>query len=615
MHFNLAISIKVSVVCIAVLDFFKKSDIRCYYLLKGLADNLVSKSSHKSFIVSAYRSTVNKLSGNINEKKLSDIYVLFSLTVLLLTTVFWSVLSAKIQNYNADQLSYPLQFLHYSSLQKAVIPSTHSFLVKWPLFVFLAQIGPTLNWLLIATVALCLLTVGGLIYFIYRIEKRPLIFGTLCLALASMLLMIPAQPFPGSLLPVNFAMLTTRNICYLILILGIYLALRYKRILSWKFFWAVLLTSLVFASDKLFLTMGVGGAVLAFIFFLAFKMRAQAGQALRWLTVSVAGAILAEVMLFIIKVFGIASLSDIFKGSPYAFIHSFHSLLKGLCYTVLDFAQNFGANPSTNNTVPSQVVSQMHKGLFSPGGVTYIINFLLFLAALYAAGWLIFVTIKSGRGEKTETSVAASTTILLMATTVVSVVLFIFTNHDYSLDSRYLTVGMFALLAALALYTRNKTFTPRYLILAGLVISCGIILGSFQTLATYRNEAVALAPLRRQALRAANTLDQSRAPILIGNYWSTIPVRYFNSKLNVIALYSCTDAVDFGVPASQLNLYKNSFVYLLDHNQCNLSTPLSQFGRPARIVLISGTPEHPIEQLLFYPHGITAGRGSPPSIQ
>src|SRR4051812_46249199 len=184
----------------------------------------------------------------------AKIYVVLAVTVLLLTTLYWSIFSAQIHASNGDQLVNTYLFEHSNTFHDATFPDQHPLLFKWPIFLLVTLFGSTSLAFTVATALVTLLTVAALAYFMYRIERRPLLFGTLCLAFASALLLIPSQPYPGAILPVNMAMITTRNLEYIVFIASLVLIVRSTAWRSWRFITACILMALLIASDKLFLT-------------------------------------------------------------------------------------------------------------------------------------------------------------------------------------------------------------------------------------------------------------------------------------------------------------------------------------------------------------------------
>jgi hypothetical protein len=66
-----------------------------------------------------------------------SLYKWGSLSVLLATTLYWSLLGALQQQGNADQLVDGFLFAHLNTFKNALFPSSHTLLIKWPLFLFL----------------------------------------------------------------------------------------------------------------------------------------------------------------------------------------------------------------------------------------------------------------------------------------------------------------------------------------------------------------------------------------------------------------------------------------------------------------------------------------------
>ena len=116
-----------------------------------------------------------------------------------------------------------------------------------------------------------------------------------------MLLLVPTQPYPGALLPVSMSMLATRNIEYVLYIGALVLVIKSKKILSTYFLLSSLLLGLLFASDKLFLALSLGGGVLGIILYSLVKKWKQVTIAAEWLSASIAGAIFSFLYLWLIQ--------------------------------------------------------------------------------------------------------------------------------------------------------------------------------------------------------------------------------------------------------------------------------------------------------------------------
>ncbi len=75
--------------------------------------------------------------------RFAKLYAAAAVVVLLGTTIFWSLLSARVQSGNADQLVDPYLFAGGQHLRGAQFPSSHTFLLKWPLFLTIHVFGDT----------------------------------------------------------------------------------------------------------------------------------------------------------------------------------------------------------------------------------------------------------------------------------------------------------------------------------------------------------------------------------------------------------------------------------------------------------------------------------------
>src|SRR6476469_8223240 len=77
-----------------------------------------------------------------SRQKLS-LYIVLSMLLLIVTTVFWALLSAKLQQSNADQLVNTYLYENASTFRNALFPASHTFFIKWPLFWLIHIFGAT----------------------------------------------------------------------------------------------------------------------------------------------------------------------------------------------------------------------------------------------------------------------------------------------------------------------------------------------------------------------------------------------------------------------------------------------------------------------------------------
>lgn len=554
--------------------------------------------------------------GLLNSVRFSKLYVLLALIILFGTALFWSILSAKIQLGNADQLVYAYLFQHSATLHGATLPAQHSFIIKWPLFYLVNLFGATRLSFIVFTAATVLVTLGFFVYFIHRIEKRPLVFGTICLALASILLLVPTVPYPGGILPVNMAMITTRNIEYIVYIGSIALLVSSPKLKSFRFWLAVTSLGLLVASDKLFLTFSIGAAILALIFYAFVQYWSLVSLSVKWLITSAFAAVGSLVVIGLIKASGFTSFNNQAGVGPYGLVTSLHNLIEGCVYAVIGILTNLGANPASSATTLRGIPHQFYTNLISVGGVSYIVNGLLLITGIYFA-FKVFLSPRPSKmpkkGRAKGTSNATQISILLIWTTIAAVGLYAFSNHDYVVDARYLTIVLFTIFIAGATYTRGKKWKPEHLTLTGAVIILSIITGLIYSTHLYNNDKLALSDINNRDKYINLALKNHQVSVLVGDYWRVMPTKLDSgNSIDIMPLSGCSMPLnDLSSTAWQPSLKNHSFAYILsldksltNYPSCSINQIIKAYGRPNSSTLIAGSLSHPKELLLFYDQGI-----------
>lgn len=548
--------------------------------------------------------------------KFAGRYVIFAAAVLLLTTLYWSIESARLQLANADQLVNPYLLSDAATFKQATYPAAHSFLIKWPLFWLVKSFAFTGSAYIGATIAIVLLTTVGLALLLYRIERRPLVFGTLCLALSSVLVLIPAQPYAGGLLPVNMAMLATRNIEYLIFIGGLLLIIKSSRLRGWTFWSGVGLLALLAASDRLFLILGVGGAALALIAYSLTHHWKMVSLSVKWLLGSLAAGIGGILLLWLAA--GLHA--GTFKGqggATYGLISSVHDLALGIIYGVMGLLTNFGANPAYDATRLSEVSIRLQDRLISVAGAGYLVNFLLLIVSLIWAGKLLRATLIKHNNKPLDKP-ATLATVLLWISLAASLV-FITTHHYYAVDARYLGIWLFSLFITAAVKLRRHNWSPQKLTAGGLILVLVIISSLLGASHDFSRQNQSLKDMDHRNKLIVRALKNHPVDALVGDYWRVIPTKHHSrNQLNVMPLASC-DQLRLGLSSQnwQVDLNKRSFAYLLsldkgltDFPPCTLDQVIGRYGSPNTSAVIAGDLNSPKELLLFYDNG--AHHSAPP---
>ena len=548
-------------------------------------------------------------------------YAKASVVILLATTLFWALIGARLQQSNADQLVNTYLFGHSATFHGALFPGQHTFLLKWPLFWLVKLFGSTTTAFTVFTAGTVIITVGALAAILYKIERRPLLFGTLCLSLASVLLLVPAQPYAGGILPVNMAMLTTRNLEYIVYIASLALLIRSPRLKSWGFWAGIGLMSLLIASDKLFFTIGLGGALLALVVYALVGRWNMVTASVNWLVAMVIAAIGAAAALRLITVAGITHISSQSGVGPYALIHNLHGLALGVIYAGLGFLTNFGANPAFDATELKNIPGSLQTHLLSAGGVTFLINAVLLAAGLFMVLRIVQASLAQKKNKKASMSSSSILSVMLICSTLAALGSFIITDHYYAVDARYLTIGLFAVFIASATYTSKQRWRPEKVVLAGVVITLGIALGLSSAFLTYHDDKKGLASDDQRNTAIAQVLSRHPVTVLVGDYWRVVPIKLVSGgKLNVMPLSDCTQVRSIlNSSAWQPDLHHNKFAYLLsldgsltDYPNCTLKQVTNVYGHPNASALIAGSLSKPEELLLFYDHGINKSAPTTP---
>jgi LmbE family N-acetylglucosaminyl deacetylase len=537
-------------------------------------------------------------------------YAVSAVAVLGATAVFWAVLGARLQLHNADQLSDPYLFTSWSTFHGAQFPAAHTMLLKWPLFWLLGWVGVTPRSITLATVGLVLLTLAVLVYVLYRIDRRPLVFGTVCLGLALALLLVPAQPYAGGILPVNMAMLTTRNLEYAVYLTALVLFATAVRLRSLRFVFGVLLLALLFASDKLFLSLSLGGALLALLCYALFSNWSLTTFAVRWLLASIVGALGATAILTAISAGHVTHLVG--SSSPYGLVHGPQGVVLGIAYAVLGLLTSAGANPAYDNTVLSHLPHDMWRAAWNLSSVAYVVTAGLLVYALVLVWQLMRPTVRAV-ARRVRVPKAILLALALVWSTVAALGVFVSSDHYYAVDARYLAIGLFALVVAVSVRLRTvRWHWAEDLLVIACALLATIALAVVTTLHVYHGQMAALATIDQRNELVATTLQRRKVTVLVGDYWRVMPIKLAShDQLTVSPLGDCTQPIStLTSGAWQPDLTKRRFAYLvtLDDSltnfpRCTLEQITARYGRPNATQIIAGTAAKPAEALLFYDAG------------
>lgn len=535
------------------------------------------------------------------------LFALFALLVLVGTTMVWSFLGARSNLTNADQLVDSYLFTDWKTFQQAHFPATHTFFLKWPLFVLGAALGNSGRVIEGLTVFVVLTTVLLLAGLLFRIVRDPVKWGVLILALSLVLLLVPIQASPGTLLPVNMAMLTTRNIEYIVAIAVFLLTVRTRRFASWTFGFLVLVSGVLFLSDRLFVPIVVGATVTLAVFGVLLRRKELVRTGYQGLVGALCGFILAVGAVVILG--HVTHLSLTSSASPYQLANA-KGVSLGLVYGVLGGMTELGINPAATTLVlhewPGAVVDNL-RGL---SGIARGVALICGLAFVF----MVWRTIRReylGRSEIEPYDGYTQLSLLLVGASLVAAASFVFTKHYYAGDSRYLAIIFFAMAVSAAVMLRRISIGIRWARDWTMLLFVAIISALYVNYQDYNGVRAARVHLAARDGAIVQILAQHQTSILVGDYWRVMPLRMLSGgKQAVMPLANCTEPRDVLTSKAWEPKPEESFAYLLtadkglsDYPPCNFATVVQRYGRPNASVVIAGSVDSPIETLLFYDHG------------
>ena len=542
------------------------------------------------------------------------LFLLASLLILTLTTILWSSLGALLQQNNADQLVNPYLFQSGATWHGALLPAQHSFLFKWPLFLLVKVFGYTNLSYEILTVITVIVTVGIFAYVLSRIERRPLVLGTLLLALASVLLLIPAQPYSGGILPVNMAMLSTRNLEYVLYILALYFLVKTKKFICKESIFSILVFTLLISSDKLFLTVTLLASICALLVYSIKKKWHYVTISSQWLVISLVSTVLALGVLWLITALHITHISSQSIIGPYGVAHTSKSFALGLIYGFSGVFTNLGANPAFNALTLKAAPGQFIHSIVSLYGFAFIVNILIALTCIGVSIKILLQSIGFLRTPNTRPTTALTLAVLMLWSALAVCILFVASNHYYVVDARYLTLALFSFFTALSVWSsRKRRLNIPILTLTVCILVLAIVSGTIGAVQIHNQQDSALQAIQARNTRIVKTLENHHVKYLVGDYWRVVPIKQqTHGKQNIVPLASCTDVRNVLSSQSwQPNLKSKSFAYLLtrhgsltDYPNCNINEVIAKYGLPNSSAVISGKLGDPDELLLFYDYGI-----------
>lgn len=545
-------------------------------------------------------------------------YLIGAIIVLGLSTILWAIIGSHIQFDNADQLANASLLKDQITFSGALFPDQHTFLLKLPFFFLIQTLHANAFAYSFVTVLVVLMTVGALAYILYRIERRPFFIGTLLLMLAACLILVPAEPYAGALLPTNFAMITTRNIEYIVFVAALIGIIRANRYKSWYFVASCLLMIILLASDRLFLSLSIGGAILSGLTYLIKKRRNLMWVSVRWLVTSIIGAVGATILLWVVNFVGFIHTSSSMSAGPYTIIHSIKDLILGIVFGVAGIFTNFGANPAYDTRIIQDLPGHLIHGFFRPGTISFLVTIAITVYILIVIYKLLKKSITTDiLMNKNYQQHPLQLSLLLIWSSITAVVVFVFSNHYYPVDSRYETIVLFAGFISLATYMNKQKINPRFLISFGIICLMTVAISVTFVLNTSSTHTEATNDITTRNNLISQIIKSHPVDTLVGDYWRVLAVSALaHNEIPITPTMSCTTLRDvLSSKVWQPNLKTHSFAYLLTFDSsstgypsCSLDQITSVYGKPNTSTLIKGTLVNPLELLLFYDNGINVSK-------
>lgn len=539
----------------------------------------------------------------------SRIFFYTVILILFITTVFWGVSNAMVVMDNADALVDPYLFGSAEAFKQARFPEAHTFLVKWPLFWLISVLGYH-SWAYIGvTVTVCLLTVGGLAYLLYRLERRRPVISALLLLLAASLMLVPPEPYLGALLPVNMAMLASRNLEFLLCLGAVVLAAGARSFRSWRLVIAWLMLTLLFASDGLFVaTMVVGGA--AYLFYVWVRKRREVIRpALRWLVIVIAAVVAAKLLVYGIRLSGVTQIIGTASiGGPYGLLFDIKNMTTAVVFALTGTLTVLGANPIYDMRVLFQLPPTAIERLTQPVMVAYVATGASLMALIAAMVRVRF----ANKAAYTALSSRRRLVRGLLITTCAAVVgAFVVTDHYYAADSRYLSLLPFVIFVVIAISARAVDASSRLwaAVAAMSLIAIGFAVPSITSHPADYDRLTHSTSARSQYIMDA--LSENPVDVLVGDYWRVLPIKQQYPDTSIMPMENCVDKRGvLTTGAWEHDLSSTNFAYLLTLESQSPATPsckyeqvVKKYGVPNSTVVIAGTPQKPIEMLLIYEKG------------
>lgn len=407
------------------------------------------------------------------------------LLICMAVTVYVGYKTARVQSFNNDSIITNLMVADPSKIPQAVFLDDHSFMMKWPLLIVSDVFMSSFQVYLSSTVILYATTVFGFIATIYWLSKRNVKFTSLLsLLMTSTLSLVPIQP-GGNLLPVNMAMISTRNLEIIFFLAFILFIANWAHSLRRRYLYAA--AAALFAvgiSDGLFLYIAITtGVIMSLIHVWKVRRAKVTDAAHKLLFVSVLTYLLVTVTKYTLALIGATSFFKM--GVPTSTRGSLFAYMQAAIDSVQASLESFGAT--------------VFNVALGPRFLLATIALLIFIAGSMCI-WRISKQWVSAKPERNESRLDTRTIFIriLIVSFVAHELIYVFLAPIPLRDARFLCLVTITIFATLSYclsvgYTWNKKINMRNSLL--LVTAAALVL--FST-AVFRQDANTLYAYNQQ---------------------------------------------------------------------------------------------------------------------
>lgn len=547
-------------------------------------------------------------------KWVDTLILLLAVLCLLGSAAYVGYKSGIVEIHNADELVDGYMFQNVHTFRSAHFDAPHTFLIKWPLFAALGALHNTQSANIIFIIFTTIVTLLGLVYILSRITHNKLATALFALLLASITLLTPPIAHDHKFLPVNFSMVTTRNIEYLVYVCSIYILTKARK-LDKNFWWSTIILILLGASDKFFVLISLLASLIWIT--IAYFRQKQSAAKLTNPALFFASAFIAYcgsfALLVAINLLHITHIDNVMSSSPFALVSSSSMLWTAVLQCIDSTLLNFGSMLFGHTVGISLLPS--------------LINALVAVMAILALRGVVVSSLHTKGGKENPWVVTAY---FLALATSAAYLLFILSNHDYTIDSRYVAIVLFAGFIAFAVRWQQRSPKRSVLILATLAAFVVLPL-SFLVARTQINSEVAWSETNLDPVYAqvVSSLQANNTRVLVGNYWDVLPIRnydytHFRQDITAVPQADCSHL--FGTQtsgawtASSTNPLTSSAIILSEdsggaqpvYDGCTLQQLATTYGPPLEsIPLPVSTTSTQGGILLLYSHDVRAKLAQP----